>query len=109
MLSLFLSFPLRARRRRVKSTLSIEKDHPFSLEEYPHVWLTIVPGIDELQRHWNQIGVRPIEMRSQVDFCVRCIPGGKVDDLDLSLEIEGDEMAGMRHTIALADDCLLYT
>jgi hypothetical protein len=59
-------------------------------------------ALHKLQRHRHQSSVRPIEMRSQVDLGTRRIPGGKVDHLNLPLEIECEKVAGMLRAIALA-------
>src|SRR6266487_3515719 len=41
-------------------------------------------------------------MRPQIDLRVRGIPRRQFDDLDLAVQVEGDEMARMGGTIALA-------
>ena len=52
---------------------------------HDHVWLMVVVGIDELERHWNEIGTRVVELGTHVDLRVAGIATGKFDNFDTTV------------------------
>jgi hypothetical protein len=86
--------PLRACCWRVKGASCVAKHHLLPLEQDKHIGvLLVVPTIHKLQRHRNETGIGPIEMRPQINLRARCVPSWKVDDLNLPFEIESNKMA----------------
>ena len=80
---------------RLKRALRITKDQLCSLKHDEHIWMVVVPGIDKLQRDGNQIRILAVEMRPDEDSGMSCVSSWEFDDLNTTLQIEGDEVAGL--------------
>lgn len=61
---------------------------------HDHVWLMVVVGIDELERHWNEIGTGVVELGAHVDLRVAGIATGKFNNFNTAMQIDGDKMTG---------------
>jgi len=61
---------------------------------HDHVWLMVVVGIDELERHCNEIGTRVVELGAHVDLRVAGIATGKFNNFNTTMQIDGDKMTG---------------
>ncbi len=65
--------------------LHIVEQNLRGMKLHNHVWLMVVVGIDELERHWNEIGTRIIELGTHVDLRVAGIATGKFNNFDAAM------------------------
>jgi hypothetical protein len=77
----------------MKRSLFIPKHHMAIPEYDQHIRVMVMPTIDELELHWYQIRIGPIELRPQKDPHMRAVTPWELDDLDTTMQIERDEVA----------------
>jgi hypothetical protein len=79
--------------RRLKGAARIVKDHLRMLEENEHIGMMRLRRCHETQGNRDKIGSRPIDVRANIHSGMGGIPTGQFNDLDLPLQVEGDEVA----------------
>lgn len=75
-----------------KSALIIDEYDLGSLEVDNHIGLMIAVNIDEAEGHRNEVGVRTVELRADVDTSVAGITAGQFDDLNTPMEVDRQKM-----------------
>jgi len=60
-----------------------------------HIRVVVVLSVHKLQRDGDQIRILAVEMRPDEDSSMSCIPSWEFDDLNTTLQIEGNEVAGL--------------
>src|SRR5712692_5858737 len=81
------------RSRWPEPSLVIDKDHQCILEMRDHVWKMVAVHIHKAQCHRGQIRTWAVQLWPQVDTSMGAIATRKFDDLQVSAEIQRDEMA----------------
>ena len=75
---------------RLKRALRIMKDQLRSLKHDEHIRVVVVLSVHKLQRDGDQIRILAVEMRPDEDSSMSCIPSWEFDDLNTTLQIEGN-------------------
>jgi len=70
-----------------------EAEPSFIMEMHQHVGLVVTTHIDEAQGNRHQFGPSTVELRADKDAGLGGVSGGKLDDFDTSVEVEGDKVA----------------
>jgi hypothetical protein len=89
---------------RAKASLVIDKDELRVLKMDNHVWSMSVIDINKTQRHRDQIGIGPIQLRAEVDAGLRAIATGELDHLDTTMQVERNKMTGCAPCLIMPDE-----
>src|SRR5258708_6987344 len=89
---------------RTKPSLVIDKDELRVLKVYDHVRSMIAIDINKAERHRDQIGISPIQLRAKVDAGLRTIATGKLDHLDTTIQVERNKMTWISRCVGMSDN-----
>ena len=77
----------------MKRPLLIAKHDVAVPEYYQHSGMMIMPTIHELECHWHEIGIVPIQLRPEIHPSMGRITPWKLHDFDVATQIKRDEVA----------------
>src|SRR5258707_15058535 len=66
----------------------------------------IAIDINETQRDRNQVIAIAVELRSDVDTCLRAVAARKLDHLDTPVEVQRNKMARIARRVVMADNSI---
>jgi len=69
-----------------------------------HVRSMSAIDIHKAERHRDQIGISPIQLRAEVDAGLRAIATGELDYLDTTIQVERDKMTGCASCLIMPDE-----
>jgi len=89
--------------KRAELSSLVDEDHLTALDIHEHVGLAIAVDIAEGERHRGQSFSWPDQGRAEIHLGFGGIAPGKLDDLHLPVEVEGEEVAGVVCRVAVAN------
>ncbi len=95
-----LGFP---RPCRAERSILVDEDKVTIGDIDDHVELAVAAHIQEGEGHYGQVLSLADQGRAEVDFGLRGIPSWELDHLDMTVEVDSNEMAGVAGGVGMSD------